>query len=145
MTTTPESSQREQLAPAADRRLYRSNTEKVLAGICGGLGEYFAVDPVWFRIGFVLLALGGGSGILIYLLMWLIVPPQPEGYSAQNRADDSRGMVSGLAVLGIVLIFVGTITLFNTVAPWLGQYFWPIIFVVGGLALIAGGVQRDTH
>ena len=145
MTTASETSQREQTTPVTSRRLYRSTTDKVFAGICGGLGEYFAVDPIWFRIGFVLLALGGGSGLLIYLLMWLIVPPKPEGYTAPAAADDAKGHVSGLAVLGIVLIFVGTVTLLNTVAPWLGQYFWPVIFVVAGLALIAGGVQRDTH
>jgi phage shock protein PspC (stress-responsive transcriptional regulator) len=143
MPTTSDQMQSEQLtAPPADRRLYRSNTDKVVAGICGGLGEYFAVDPLWFRIGFVLLALGGGSGLLIYLLLWLIVQPQPAGYSP--RAD-VRGRMTGAAVIGIVLVVVGTIALLNTMAPSLGQYFWPLILLVGGLALVLGGVNRDNR
>lgn len=143
MTTTPNSIESEQLAtPSTQRRLYRSNSQKVVAGVCGGLGEYFSVDPVWFRIGFVLLALGGGSGVLIYLLMWLIVQPQPDGYTSPPAA---RGQVTGVAVIGVVLMFVGTIAFVNTVAPWLGQYFWPIIFVVGGLALVMGGFNHDNR
>jgi phage shock protein PspC (stress-responsive transcriptional regulator) len=126
----------------AERRLYRSNSQRVLAGICGGLGDYFAVDPVWFRVGFVVLALGGGSGILIYLLMWLIVPPSPDGYTPP---ETGRGSVTGAAVVGVVFMIVGTIALVNTVAPWLGQYIWPIVFVLGGLALLLGGLNRDTH
>lgn len=90
MTTTPNSIESEQLAtPSTQRRLYRSNSQKVLAGVCGGLGEYFSVDPVWFRIGFVLLALGGGSGVVIYLLSWLIVRPQPDGIRAHRRRAEA--------------------------------------------------------
>lgn len=126
----------------AERRLYRSNTQRVFAGICGGLGDYFAVDPVWFRVGFVVLALGGGSGILIYLLMWLIVPPAPDGYRAPSSG---QGFVPGAAVVGAVLMIVGTIALVNTVAPWIGQYVWPIVFILGGLALLLRGLNRDSH
>jgi len=125
--------------PVTDRRLYRSSRQKVVAGICSGLGEYFAIDPVWFRIGFVVLAIGGGSGILIYLLMWLIVPPQPEGYLAPATG---RGSVTGVAVIGVVFMIVGTVALVNTAAPWLGQYVWPVVLVMGGLALLLGGLKR---
>lgn len=143
MTNTPESRDVEVLQrPQAERRLYRSTTDRVIGGVCGGLGEYFAVDPIWFRIGFVLLALGGGSGVLIYLLMWLIIPEQPEGYTPP---ENGRGSLSGTAVIGMVLIFVGTIALINTFAPSLGQYFWPAVLVLGGLALVMGGLNRDTH
>lgn len=143
MTNTSESRDVEVLEPPQEqRRLYRSNTDRVIGGICGGLGEYFAVDPVWFRIGFVLLALGGGSGILVYLLMWLIIRPRPEGY---EPPENVRGSLAGTAVIGLVFIFVGTVALVNTIAPSLGQYFWPAVLVVGGLALVMGGLNRDTH
>ncbi len=59
------------------RRLYRSRTDKILAGVCGGLSEYSGVDPTLVRLVFVLLALAGGPGIIIYLIMWLITPLQP--------------------------------------------------------------------
>ncbi|HUG32534.1 MAG TPA: PspC domain-containing protein [Acidimicrobiia bacterium] len=143
MSTAFESTRSEQVADTnVQGRLYRSRDEKIVAGVSGGLGEYFAIDPVWFRIGFIVLALGGGSGILVYLLMWLIVPESPEGHVASGG---SRGTINGAAVIGIVFIFIGTIALVNTLAPWLGQYLWPVIFVVGGLALLLGGVDRDRH
>ena len=125
-----------------ERRLYRSNDQRVIAGVCGGLGEYFAIDPVWFRIGFVVLAFGGGSGILIYLLMWLVIQPAPNGYVSPPTG---RGSITGAAVVGMVFMIVGTIALANTVVPWMGQYVWPIVFVLGGLALVMGGLNRDNH
>jgi len=142
VSTASESMQREvQAEPQAARRLYRSNNQRVIAGVCGGLGEYLAIDPVWFRIGFVVLALGGGSGILIYLLMWLVIQPAPNGYTAPSSG---RGFVTGAAVIGVVLMSVGTIALVNTAVPWMGQYIWPIVFVLGGLALLLGGLNRDS-
>ncbi len=143
MTTTSQSVPAE-VDPlrAAPRHLYRSSTQRVVAGICGGLGDYFAIDPVWFRIGFVVLALAGGSGILVYLLMWLIVPQAPDGYVAPSTR---RGSLNGAAVAGVVFMTVGTVALVNTLAPWLGQYIWPIVFVLGGLALLLGGLNRDNR
>lgn len=60
------------------KKLYRSKTDKKIAGVCGGLGEYLGVDPTVIRIAFVILALPGGlPGVLPYLLLWLIIPEQP--------------------------------------------------------------------
>lgn len=56
------------------KRLYRSKTDKVIAGVCGGMGEYFGIDPVIIRIIWALLIFGMGAGILAYLLAWLIIP-----------------------------------------------------------------------
>ncbi|CAN5789872.1 hypothetical protein BH23ACT5_BH23ACT5_22240 [soil metagenome] len=47
-------------------------------------------------------------------------------------------------MVGVVFVAVGTIALVNTIAPTLGQYFWPVVFVIGGLALVAGGMNRDN-
>jgi phage shock protein C len=75
-----------------DRKLYRSRTDSRIAGVCGGLGEFLGLDPTVVRLVFVLLALLGGHGILIYLIMWLVMPPAPETAlvakppSAQNPA-----------------------------------------------------------
>lgn len=57
--------------------LRRTRTNRILAGVCGGLGNYFGIDPVIFRILFVLLALPGGvPSVLIYLILWLVMPEQ---------------------------------------------------------------------
>jgi phage shock protein C len=61
----------------ATRKLYRSKTNRQVAGVCGGLAEYFSLDLTLIRVLFVLLAVLGGSGLVIYIAMWIIVPKQP--------------------------------------------------------------------
>jgi len=57
------------------KTLRRSKDNRVLLGICGGLGEFFGINPIWFRLGFIIAAIPGGlPGIFLYLLLWLIVP-----------------------------------------------------------------------
>ncbi len=57
------------------KRLYRSRNDVVIAGVCSGIGRYFNIDPVLVRAGFVIFALTAGSGVLAYLLLWAIIPP----------------------------------------------------------------------
>jgi phage shock protein C len=59
------------------RKLYRSRTNRQLAGVCGGLAEHFNVDATLLRVLFVVLAVLGGSGVVIYVAMWIIVPQEP--------------------------------------------------------------------
>ena len=59
------------------RKLYRSKTNRMLAGVCGGLAEYLNTDATLIRVLFVVLAVLGGSGLVIYVAMWIIVPKQP--------------------------------------------------------------------
>jgi phage shock protein C len=59
------------------RKLYRSRTDRKLAGVCGGLAQYFNMDATLIRVLFVVLAVLGGSGLVIYLAMWIIVPNEP--------------------------------------------------------------------
>ena len=61
-------------APRAGARLRLSGTDRKIAGVCGGLGEYFDLDPVLFRAAFLVLVLAGGLGILLYLALWLVIP-----------------------------------------------------------------------
>ena len=56
------------------KKLYRSRDYRLIAGICGGLGEYFDIDPIIFRMIFIALLINGGAGIIIYILMWIFVP-----------------------------------------------------------------------
>ena len=57
-----------------EKRLRRSRNDSKLAGVCAGIAEYFGWDPVLVRVGWVVLTLLGGSGILLYLIMWLVMP-----------------------------------------------------------------------
>ncbi len=58
------------------RRLYRSQTDRMIAGVCGGLAEFFDIDPTLVRLIFVLLTLMGGHGILLYIILWIVMPSE---------------------------------------------------------------------
>ena len=60
------------------RRLYRSLRQRMIGGVCGGLGEYLAIDPTLIRVLFVLAAVFGGHGLLLYLILLILVPIEPE-------------------------------------------------------------------
>lgn len=60
------------------KRLYRSKQERMLAGVCGGLGEYFNLDPIIIRAIFIAFGLIVGGGILIYIILWILIPEEPE-------------------------------------------------------------------
>ena len=60
-----------------EKRLYRSRNDRKLAGVCGGIAEYYGWDPTLVRVAWIVLTLLGGSGILIYLILWLVMPELP--------------------------------------------------------------------
>ena len=61
----------------SDKRLYRARSDRKLAGVCAGIADYFGWDPTLVRVGWIVLTLMGGSGILLYLLLWLVMPETP--------------------------------------------------------------------
>jgi phage shock protein PspC (stress-responsive transcriptional regulator) len=105
-------------APAggpAPKRLTRSRADRVIGGVCGGLGRYFNVDPLLFRIGAVALVFLGGAGILLYLAALLLVPnedqpaPIAPGAQGRNRALVIAGVVALLIVAWPFLLFGGAL------------------------------------
>ncbi len=146
-----------------DRGLYRSRSDAMIAGVCGGLGRYLAIDPIWVRLVFVLLALsGGGLGVLIYLVLWLVIPRQGAGRPAttetvrsgtQGIAERARAMgdevrerlaqpdPSLIALIGGLLVVFGAIFLLREFglawARWLDfDVLWPVILIALGIVLI---------
>lgn len=61
------------------KRLYKSNENKMVEGVCGGIAEYFDIDPTLVRLGWVLFCALGGSGIIAYIIAAVIIPRKPEG------------------------------------------------------------------
>lgn len=62
------------------KKLYKSNQIKVIAGVCGGIAEYFNIDPTIIRLAWVLFCLIGGSGVLGYIICALVIPSEPMDY-----------------------------------------------------------------
>lgn len=70
------------------KKLYKSRTDKMVEGVCGGLGEYFNVDPTLIRLGFALAILGGfGTGALIYIVLAVVVPEAPADLNSPSEIE----------------------------------------------------------
>ncbi len=99
-------------SPRAGRRFTRSNQDKILAGVIGGLANYFDIDPVILRVAFVVLTVVGfGAGLPLYLLAWLIIPEEGQQDSKASQMLRSDGwlrpvLAVGLLALGTVLLIV---------------------------------------
>src|SRR3954453_9551515 len=95
----------ETTAPADLKRLDRSRDDRMVAGVCGGLARYFDITPAFYRVGFVVLTLLGGAGILIYAAAALVIPDEGEEDSIAAAALRSRRdrpwPLIGLALVGI--------------------------------------------
>lgn len=58
-------------------KLYRSKSNRIIAGVCGGIGEYLGIDPTFIRLLWVLFSLSIGAGLLAYIIAWIIIPEEP--------------------------------------------------------------------
>jgi phage shock protein PspC (stress-responsive transcriptional regulator) len=122
-----------------EKRLYRSTTDRYLGGVCGGLGEYFGVDPAIIRIIALLLIFAHGIGVIAYLVMWIAVRKRPANVPV--TAVSSHGEFWSRYFPGGLLILLGVIFFISTNWHWLDLHeiferFWPLILVAIGLALI---------
>ena len=124
------------------RKLYRSRANSMIAGVCGGLGEYLNVDPNILRVVAVLLIFAKGIGFLAYVIAWVIVPRRSEMEAevvAPEKSEISR------LLPGLLLIAVGLIFLLNNLIPWFGfGYLWPAILIVLGIALLLKALKVET-
>lgn len=62
------------------KKLYKSNINKMVDGVCGGIGEYFNIDPTLVRLGWALLCVAGGSGIIAYIIAAIVIPRNPNEF-----------------------------------------------------------------
>jgi phage shock protein C len=143
-------------------KLYRSRTDKMIAGVCGGLGQYLRIDPVIVRLFFLLLGLASGIGVPLYLILWIIVPYEGESVAgsasaaragggeiaerARMMGEDVRDALSrpnpqvGI-IIGAALVIFGLLALVrNLHIPWLYwlrfDLLWPLLLIIGGAVLI---------
>lgn len=135
------------------KQLHRSSRNRIIGGVAGGIAEYFDIDPTIVRIIFVITALGWGLSILLYIVLWIILPDE---FSIKFREDnqfsenidnltansDSSSVISSnvsrtKVVLGFLLIIIGIILLINNFLSFsIIKYFWPLILVVIGIYII---------
>ncbi len=112
------------------KRLYRSRENRMIAGIAGGLAEYFGVDPVLIRLIWIISIFFGGAGIFAYLIGWLIIPEGNNGPEQQRNEPGMQG-------LGLILIIVGIALFLRYLIPIpFARFFWPLALVALGIFLL---------
>ena len=127
--------------PQGPRRLLRSANDQVIGGVAGGLGHYFGLDPVLVRVAFVLLVLAGGSGILLYIILWVVIPEASP--SAEVAAPSVQQSGSGALLLGGALVFIGVAILLRQIIPWFdSDLLWPLLLVGLGAAILLKGARQ---
>jgi len=146
------------------KRLYKSRKNKVIDGVCGGIGEYFGVDPVMVRVIFVLFFFFGGSAILAYIIGMLIMPRAPLNLEQEKKSEKESSSYetakptaiepkkesntastigAGGLVVGIIMIILGGFFLLDNLnfpfvhrfSWWFWHNFWDII-IPGALILL---------
>jgi phage shock protein PspC (stress-responsive transcriptional regulator) len=145
----------------AESRLMRSQSNRMVAGVCGGLGEYLGIDPTFIRIFFLLLVFGEGAGVLIYMVLWILLPAQgrtgdTDSTIEQNAEEIStrarelgQEMSAGLRgsnrqvslLVGVALVLVGIVYLLDNLnLTWLAwlrfSTLWPVLLILGGAVLL---------
>lgn len=139
-----------------NNKLYRSATNRVFGGVCGGLGDYFEVDPTLVRVVFVVLALWGGVGILLYLVLLVVMPVNPEHDPIRPKADreihhqanlhpgnNSRHWLGlGLVLLGLLFLADSLNRTYMLVPMFnIGTVLFPLALVFLGIWIVA----RSRH
>lgn len=138
----------------AEKTLHKSSTNRVLAGVCGGLGEYFDVDPTLVRVAFVLLFFSGGLGLFLYIALLVVMPDsgsttsspveslkkQAEKMQAHDisrpTAASSSWVPVALIILGLILLLDNLDLLRRFVPYYRLEQLWPLVIIFLGLWLL---------
>jgi phage shock protein C len=151
------------------KRLYKSRKNKVVDGVCGGIAEYFDVDPVLVRIIFVLFFFFGGSALIAYIVGMIIMPRRPfeleqeigavEKKEAETQPVPAKPVraaspSAGSLIIGVVMIIIGGLFLLDNLNfPFFSRFFWwfkfhfwefliPGILIVVGMVLIVKSSEK---
>ena len=150
-------------------KLARSQTDRMVSGVCGGLGAYLGIEAVWVRLFFVLITVvPNGFGLLVYLILWIIMPEagrenMTASQTAQANVEEMAGKAQELAqnmgqavrgvpnrqaniIIGAALVIVGGLLLLgNLNLFWWFSFdkWWPLLLILGGAALLVNRVRSE--
>jgi len=126
-----------------EKKIYRSQKNKVIGGVCGGIGEYFDIDPVLIRLIFIILFFSFGIGFLGYIIAWIIIPEKPldnasievdKDEKTIKRQKEKRTKVVGYILFGLGIFFI--LNLWFNINLKLSPEFLAIAIILIGLILI---------
>ncbi len=137
------------------RRLYKSRRNKVIDGICGGVAEYFDIDPTIVRLLWILVTFMGGSGFILYIVAMIIIPVNPEHLAIpQSMSQQMNGSADKRRFFGVMLILIGALLLMLNMGWFWGFGWWsfshkiilPILFIlIGALFIFIHTTKKNKH
>lgn len=115
----------------------RSASQRMVAGVAGGIGERLGIDPTVVRLSFAVLAFAGGFGIIVYLLLWLIGSEPVAGAMAEPRLDDVRPRSAAKQVVSVAMVVAGCLLVLREAGLWLGDaVMWSVGLAAFGSAIL---------
>ena len=139
------------------KRLYRSRQQRILAGVCGGLGEHFDVDPVFVRILTVILTFAHGIGLIAYLVAWIAMPKAPVTAANSQQSESPSDtpveiqpqrepLVWRIYLPGLIFIILGVVFLMDHFFWWFHwHHVWPVLLIVAGAAMIWRSIKHKDN
>ena len=145
------------MSPTKTKRLLRSRKDRYIAGVCGGLGEYFDIDPLIFRLIFLIVFFFGGAGLLVYLILWIAIPEEGEDKRSREISANLKEGANKMAeeikknkhkashnqiIGGLLILTVGVIFLVNNFLPGFGMgKLWPLFLIILAIGIITGELR----
>jgi len=133
------------------KKLYRLRKEKIIGGVCGGLGRYFNIDPVIVRLLWAVAFLLGGVGFLAYIIAWIVIPEEPlDTATPQTESNviitQTNRTISVEIIIGAILVLFGLVSLGSSLGWFNWQLVWkiavPSIVVLVGLFVVVYAIKR---
>jgi phage shock protein C len=130
-----------------ERRLYKSRENRKIAGVCGGIGEYFDIDPVIVRLLVVIFTLAGGAGLIGYIIAAIIIPERdgnkysntynyedssPDYDNMGNSDSNKKSNGNSMMVFGVILLLLGAFVVLRSFVPWVSR---ELILATGLIAI----------
>lgn len=145
-----------------NKRLERSRTNRVIAGVCAGLADYFNIDIALMRVLFVVATICGSFGFWMYVILWIVVPEEivlgPGNTNTGTKATDDtiditpkeekeeKKTGNGALIAGLILIFVGLVALADNFLymAWVWKL-WPMVLIIIGAVILVNSLKNEKH
>lgn len=146
------------------KKLYRSKQDRMISGVCGGIAEYYDMDPVWIRLIAILLALFQGVGVIVYIVAWILIPENPNQKAKTSKiGKDSKEMTSiktaskvasktvsntqnvkdRAPIVGIIFIIIGALFLINNLFDISSKILIPSAIILVGILLLIKRSRKE--
>ena len=133
----------------------RARTNRVVAGVCAGLADYFSINVALMRVLFVVATICGSFGFWLYIILWIVAPEENvlgQGYAAQDASVDitpneiRQKTNNGALIASLVLIFIGIIALLDNFVSvtWIWKL-WPVTLIMVGVVIIVKSQQNKNN